>query len=337
MKTVKVPATSVNADATATITHHRACTIHVCHPMSVHTHACCDNRLPIVAMQLTMLTKRLLQRVNAVICFFLCNENLSQATKLFNQRYNCEPNWVSHAPREFILDNVQKFKRYGSIENRHPSGRPTTIPDDVVKQCSIALKQGYMTTIYLAAQPKVPHQVHRYYTTIKQACVENVLLAQVCQRYHVTPDHLLRRMHQVDPDLSRRTLRYKLELTMAQLSNRSLTAAILWDKCSDNPEMLLYSFFADECSIMFVDSHASVKVYCDAHDANVSLVLPCKHVKKGQQIKVRLLGVVNAVTGPFYMEFTTGTTDIQRRFLPNKTYKVSGQEGPGLFISGSRA
>ena len=285
-------------------------------------------------MQLTMLTPQHLARVNAVICFFFCKEDIGDAVKHFNAHYNHEPNWVSLAPREFILDNARKFKEYGSIHDRQPTGRPTTIPDHVVKQCSIALKQGYMVITYLAEQPQQAMLLYRYYTTIKQACTENPLLAQVCEQYQVSPSHLLRRMHHVDPMPRRRTLHYKQELLAAQMAKRSLVAAQLWQSCTANPSQLLYTFWADECSILFVNSDASLKVYCDAHDQNVSLVLPCKHVKSGHQIKVRLLGVVNALLGPFYMEFTTGTTDIQRRFLPNKVYLVRGGHSiccfPGL-------
>lgn len=181
------------------------------------------------------------------------------------------------------MDNVNRFKRYGSIANRRPTGRPTTIPDNVVRHCSVALKQGYMVTTYLAGQPPQAVLAHRYYTTIKQVCTANVLLAEVCRQYGVSPSHLLRRMHQVDPMLSHHTLHYKQELTMQQMLKRLLVAAQLWQSCTNNTMQLLFTFWADECSILFVSPHASLKVYCDAHDQNVSLVLPCKHLKKGQQ------------------------------------------------------
>jgi hypothetical protein len=53
-------------------------------------------------------------------------------------------------------------------------------------------------------------------------------------------------------------------------------------------------------------------VYCDAHDQNVHAVLPCKWMRKGkdeQKVKLHFVCAVNAVHGPIYCKFVTGTTD----------------------------
>jgi hypothetical protein len=46
-------------------------------------------------------------------------------------------------------------------------------------------------------------------------------------------------------------------------------------------------------------------------------------LKGKQKLKVRALCVVNALTGPFFIDFTTGTSGFQRRHLPhNQSYQV---------------
>lgn len=53
-------------------------------------------------------------------------------------------------------------------------------------------------------------------------------------------------------------------------------------------------------------------------------MLSSPHVGARKKIKVHLLAAVNAMLGPCFLEFTTGTTDIHRNWLPNPSlYGVS--------------
>jgi hypothetical protein len=72
-----------------------------------------------------------------------------------------------------------------------------------------------------------------------------------------------------------------------------------------------------------VDMDADIKVYCDAHDKGATYVLPCQHLQRGERIHVHVLAIVNPILGLSWLEFTTGTDDIQRIRLPNITYYVS--------------
>lgn len=92
-----------------------------------------------------------------------------------------------------------------------------------------------------------------------------------------------------------------------------LKARLRWRKSTADPSFLKRVYFIDECSI-WIDSTISkgVKVYTDAHDKGFHHVIHCDKLHSNKKIKVRFIAVVNAVHGTVYLEFTTGTKDIQR-------------------------
>jgi hypothetical protein len=96
------------------------------------------------------------------------------------------------------------------------------------------------------------------------------------------------------------------------------------------PNYLQRAYWADECAIEFSISKMStkVKVYCDSRQYASCITQSTCRMKPGRRyrtITVRVIAAVNAIVGPAYLEFTTGTTDIKRMVLPDKAYKVSIQ------------
>jgi hypothetical protein len=155
-------------------------------------------------------------RVLALTCFFLAHNDITLAIQYYGDGVPESQRYVVHDVRSFILNNVKKFNQTGSLANKPHPPREKKVPDDVALECAKTIKHGY--TIYQpdAKEEGVGQLVHQWYTTIDQACRENPFLASVWIQYDVSPKALLRRMHQVDPNLVYRSLDFKRELTTEQ-------------------------------------------------------------------------------------------------------------------------
>lgn len=83
----------------------------------------------------------------------------------------------------------------------------------------------------------------------------------------------------------------------------------------------------DEASVVIAsDKDPKIKVWADVHDHGVQQVLPCPNVPDNTYIKVHFVVVVNPEEGGFFIEMTTGTTDIARLHNQRQEpYMVSSQ------------
>jgi hypothetical protein len=150
------------------------------------------------------------------------------------------------------------------------------------------------------------------------------LLKSIIKEYHVSPEYLLKRMHDVDPDLKYRSVDYKMDLLDEQQKARKLCAKELLRWLDIVPYFLARVVWIDEVSIWLVSKNINVHVYADAHDEGVKHVVHCAGLRPGTKIKVRCLCAVNYLTGPMFLDFTTGTTDLLRIWAhTEKPYWVS--------------
>jgi hypothetical protein len=105
-------------------------------------------------------------------------------------------------------------------------------------------------------------------------------------------------MKNADPNLVRRRIDVKLDLTAEQKVKRKTAAEKLWQMFQRDPDMLSRIYFIDECKIWMSSlAKGPVKVYCDAHDENVTAVLPCKWMRKYQDVKLHSVCAVDPVHG----------------------------------------
>lgn len=270
------------------------------------------------------------QRWLAVVAYFKSGSNFRLAVTEFQALLSAEEFQDFPAPGQFIRDCVSKFNTSKDMSDQY-SGRTAShsqvVPDEVVKDCSTELKGGYL--VQVPGKDKdgkaCSHPVHRYYRSINQACRENSYLASVVAQFHVTPQHLLRRMHQVDPNLVMRVAEFKHDLTAEQRLERQQVAAQLLQMWQHDNGAFLGTCWVDETTVWVVSSgdHRE-KVWCDAHDAGVRAVFTSPHLGHQNEIKLHMLGGVSAVPSARFCEFTTGTTDLQRLHIhPPGPYKVS--------------
>lgn len=280
-----------------------------------------------------MVYHKLSLRALALSCFLLAHADLTLAVQIYNNSVPQEDKETVANVRAFIRNNGEKFQDIGSVANRPHPPRGNKVPDDVAMECSKAFKKGYSAPQSNITEGGQQQNIHHWYTSIEQACVKDPYLAYVCDHYHVSPKNLLRRMYEVDPNLTRRRLDIKMELTAEQKAARKSVAYDLYQLWLHTENFLQSIFWIDEVTIWFCPhyKHHSIKVYCDAHDTEVDHVIHSPlfktSVKKNEKIVVRALCAVNMLLGPFFLEFTTGTTAIQRRHIQpsDKVYKVSGE------------
>jgi hypothetical protein len=235
------------------------------------------------------------------------------------------------APAEFIRSIARKWLLHHTVSNLsdiRASSRPIKVPDSVIKECAARIKEGY--TVQL--QVKGPggqltnHPVHRYYTSIKQACEMNARLGEVVRQYGVSYAYMRTRLHQVAPELKLRTVEFKYQLSVEQRAVRRVVAYALLMQCLQDPGFLSRVWFVDETSLWIVTTAGQTRqVWADAHDEGVRVVLHTPHLAAHPKNHVRVIGAVNALAGAAWHDFTTGTTAIKRLTeVEGAPYMVSG-------------
>lgn len=283
-------------------------------------------------------------RVLAAICWILSGGELPVALKIWKSKREKYGVGRIAGLHSFITTWGPRFLQSGTVHNLPRKKVPRKVPDEVAKQCVDIVKRGY----YQRRQCNDPQgsvvEVHVYWTSIKIACADNRYLRWVCRTYSTSPAGLLRRMHQVDRNFKWRRLTFKWELTPLQKLRRKCVAILLLNYVSIIPDFLKRIFWIDECVIWLTARNVDVHVYADAHDQNVSAVMAVPGLQADTKIKVRVFAVVNALLGPFFIDFTTGTTQLQRRHIhPPRRFKVSLWEVEGCSVGavpaeiGSRA
>jgi len=293
---------------------------------------CCHRQLKLTLMYCCMdagagLAPELQIRVLAVVAFVFALGTMATAVNYYSDWAACVPIRPRSAPQEFIRRNFQKFLTTGSIHDQPRSGRPRKVPEaDVRKACQL-VKQGYEVDYHPKPWSPETVRVRKYYTSIKQAYNMCAGFKEICDKQEVMPARLLRRMHEVDPHLKHMKLHYKHELTIEQKRKRQLFAQKMLKKIEADPNFLKGVFYMDEASVVIAsDKDPKIKVWADVHDHGVQQVLPCPNVPDNTYIKVHFVVVVNPEEGGFFIEMTTGTTDIVRLHNQRQEpYMVSSQ------------
>lgn len=227
--------------------------------------------------------------------------------------------------RGFIQRWGERFLEEGNVENKPHHPDTHKVSDADAKLAAQALKGGYIGWRKPCTPGAEGQMVHMYWTSINRACKENPVLKTIIDKCNVSPAHLLKRMHEVDPNLKYIKLDYKMDLTPAQKRARQGVAAQLLERVHTVPNFLNRVVWIDEASVWLVSKKMTdIHVYADAHDERVKQVIHVDGLKPGTKIKVRCLCAVNALTGPLFIEFMTGTTDVHRvRLDQKKVYLVS--------------
>jgi hypothetical protein len=167
--------------------------------------------------------------------------------------------------------------------------------------------------------------VHLFYGSVEEALQRSVGMGELLLQAGVTRKTLLKRMHKADPDLVQRTIYYKLQHTLDGMQQRMRVAAANLERAAADPNFLRRVVWIDEATIWLVNNkHYKRRVWCDAHDWDTHWVVRCPMLAKKKPVKAHIMCGVNYELGPFFIEFTTGTTKIRRLHIEGKDYRVSG-------------
>ncbi len=252
-------------------------------------------------------------RVAAVLCMILAIHNGGCAATNFVDMYPDYAAQVNEDHGRFCKRHYDNFTMYGSVADRKHGGRQPKISKDVALHASNIFKAGTVVKAYPHADAQRMVDVHVWWTSIELACQQCQALQDLCTMYNITAKQLLKYMKEADPNLVRRRIDIKKDLTQDQKKKRKSAAEKLWQMFQRDPDMLSRIYFIDECKIwMSTLASKSVKVYCDAHDEDVRAVLPCKWYRKQKpcpDVKLTFVAAVNPVHGAVFLRFTTGTTD----------------------------
>lgn len=260
---------------------------------------------------------RLRARLTAVDCWVNSGRDMGDAIKLFDITWN-EPRIKAHlphikAPDHFVPYQVNKLYEHFTLLDLTEHPHPPKMPDEVVKQCADIMAYGYDLPMLLTTQTGTYQWWEtRHFTSFKQACNLSTALQQHMANYDVTPKYLLRRMHEVVPDLVWSALPMKMELTPAQKAARMEYAAWLLELHEKNPNFLKRILFGDETRIYLgKEESGKLKVYHYRGDTDGHAPLENPLLNKENTIRLDLLLFVNASLGVVYYEFLTGTKDIK--------------------------
>jgi hypothetical protein len=217
----------------------------------------------------------------------------------------------------------KKFMEAGTITNLPRAKKLNTnliinaITPEEARMASLILKTGYVDT-KCDRQGRITEN-HHYYESLTQAMGKVPYLKTLYDKYdaecvNVCPATFMEALYTYDPFLRERRLHMKYALGEELKDQRQKRAHSLFERAKKNPNFLKCVFFVDECTLNF--DHVirkGVHVYCDAHDKGYRFVIPITKLHANRSIKVKVMGAVNGLTGAVFLEFTTGTTDIERQ------------------------
>lgn len=198
-------------------------------------------------------------------------------------------------PAHFIDYHVRKFEEHGSVCTSPHPGRPPIIKDTKLLQtCADQLKAGY-TFCYHG------EELLRHFMSIEEAVDTIPLLQETVQQHHVTPQHLLKRMHAVDPGLAWKEVQFRKRLKAQDKQLRRRTARELLRDMTHDALMDTVFVDAKKCWVSLEGTH----VWMDVHD-NPEMTDP-RVPNEGNAYPMCWYVAVNAQVGLVWFDFVTGT------------------------------
>lgn len=200
-----------------------------------------------------------------------------------------------------------RLEETGAVLDAPGRGRPHKLPDDVAREAALLVKAGYEVTP-TRGREKLPAR-RMWFHTIDEAIRLTPRLLDILGEFDISPDHLLRRMHEVDPGLRWRRLDVKVLLSKELREERQRYARAMLERLEREPDLLRRIVWIDQVKIWFWGGKATdVHVWCDAYDEQVDLVVPGCGKLGGKPLCVSLYHGVNAALGAVAHQYTPPTT-----------------------------
>lgn len=262
-------------------------------------------------------------RVCAVKCYYKTDGNISEAMQAFEDDWNeqHEEHSISDT-RSFIQLSVEKLEKSFDLHNAGGQGRRKLLSDADAMVCAAILGEGYMQQ-----QVVIEGEVTREYEELKQYTSLSVALQLSARLRELTTDKGLKpvyvegRLHDVAPWLKYGVLPMKLPLSEKVMKARLEYCRMMLKLIEEDPDFLKRVFWFDECRIWSNrDLAGKLRVWYDRRKlaGQPPEENPMFDLHTSRRIDFVL--IVNARLGCVYVEFLTGTTDIDKM----------GRHNPGM-------
>lgn len=263
-------------------------------------------------------------RVCACKCFYAAGCDMPAAIVIFQEEWNdSHPEHRIADVRAFIQKSVSKLENNGDLHDAGGQGRHHKLSDDDARTCADIISAGY-----LQEQKLTDHGVslvwyeHKQYTSLSEALTESDALRALTTDKGLSEDYVKGRLHDVAPYLIYGPLPMKMPLTHAQMAARVRYCKRMLKRLVQDPDFLMKVFWVDECRIWFNKDLAGRlmvwfdrrKVYGQPPESNMWFDI---HISK----RIDFLLILNAKMGFVYMEFLTGTTDLDTKLRHNQVMR----------------
>lgn len=256
----------------------------------------------------------------AVECFFSSQQVMAEAIRRFQWGWNRVHDEKISDVRSFIERNVEKLRTHHTVQDLGGQGRDVIMPDEVVREIGSIIAKGHTEEHSFQWGGKDVEYIEGLrFTSLSQAIRESPRIQELQAQYPAKGDeegqvrYLLRRLHEVVPTLVYEHLPMKHPLSADDKQARVEFSVEVSEALDEDPDLLYDTYFADECSI-WLNRHECGKLmmWFERHD--VYGHPPADNVLCDREGSVRLevVLIANARRGLVWVEFLTGTTDLEK-------------------------
>ncbi len=220
---------------------------------------------------------------------------------------------------EFINKWGERWFETGELTDLHGGGMPVKVPPEIALEAVTLVKSGFETYVEVKNPKKVSAgaghhrvRVHRFYTSLVHALEEIPRLRAIMREYGCTVDQLWQAMIKADPNLTKRRVYFKWQLSKDDKTSRRFYGELLfnlWLSYRAVGNLFHRGVYIDECRIHLGQSlKHGVRVICDKHDTRVDEIIEVPWLKPHHDITLHFIVAVNPTVGLWYISMTTGTT-----------------------------
>jgi len=244
-------------------------------------------------------------RMRLVRAFYLCKKSVRQAANMLRRQWRgTAGEGVVTRPNlpKLIRRWVDAFETRYSLQDAPRPGRPCSVPEEQVMECSRRFKAGVI----------VDGEVHHYFSSWAEAVETDGYFAAVADMYGIEPETLWRHMRDADRDLTRLKEESKWPFSDFEKYMRVEYASVNLAFSQSRPAYLDTLVFLDEASL-YVNRTTGRTVWVSKSAEHPMLLTgDWRHSKRS---KLKWYFAVNALLGLVGVFFTTGTTGHPHMFM----------------------
>jgi hypothetical protein len=252
-------------------------------------------------------------RVCAIKCWFKASCKMSAAQQAFEEQWNevHKDHRISDTYK-FIKLSVSKLETEYDLHDGGGQGRHLLLSHEDAIKCVDILAQGYpQRNVVIDQGGTQEYDEIKQYTSLSEALHMSAALRALTTDKNMSPEYVQGRLHDVAPYLVYGQLPMKLPLPPDVIEARQQYCIEMLRRIAADPDFLKCVFWVDECRIWFNrDLAGRLRVWYDrrklAGQPPEDNPLFDLHGSK----RIDFLLILNARLGCVYVEFLTGTTDI---------------------------